>query len=296
MKILETLRRKVDSALGNYLPAKGSFPKPIHDAMRYSVMAGGKRLRPILALLTGRMLGVPEPKIMPAACALELVHTYSLIHDDLPAMDNDDLRRGKPTCHKVYGEAIAILAGDALLTYAFQLVTQKIADKKLVPALVEELSVASGSAGMVGGQVLDITAPLLLKQKHSAPNALNLCGKTHLLKTATLITAACRMGAVVAHADKASLARVTDYGQNLGLAFQIVDDILDVIGEKNKLGKTPGKDRQQNKLTYPALKGVRSAETEAVQLITRAKISLKSFGPKAKPLIDLADYIVSRQS
>ncbi|MFH1226285.1 MAG: farnesyl diphosphate synthase [Planctomycetota bacterium] len=296
MKLLEQLRNKVDTALGQYLPAKGLFPKPIHQAMRYSVMAGGKRLRPILALLTGRMLGAPENKTMPAACSLELVHTYSLIHDDLPAMDNDDLRRGKPTCHKVYGEAMAILAGDALLTYAFQLIADKTADKKLVPALVSELAVASGSTGMIGGQVLDIAASGKNNRYFKSLDSLNLCGEIHLRKTAMMITASCRMGAIIAGADKASLDRVTGYGQNLGLAFQIVDDILDVVGEKNQLGKTPGKDQAQHKLTYPALKGIKSAEAEAIKLITTAKSNLKPFGSRAKQLTELADYIVSRQS
>lgn len=288
MDLLEQLRKKVDSALKRYLPEAGLFPKPIHQAMRYSVLAGGKRLRPILALMTGRMLGVPQGGIMPAACALELVHTYSLIHDDLPAMDNDDFRRGKPTCHKVFGEAMAILAGDALLTYAFQLIAQKTTDKKIVPALVLELAQAAGSIGMIGGQVLDINSP--------GKNSLRLCGEIHNRKTAAMITASCRLGAIIARATPKQLARITAYGKNLGLAFQIVDDILDEVGEKERLGKTPGKDRQQNKLTYPALKGIKSAETEAVRLITAAKSALKPFGKKAKSLTDLADYIISRQS
>lgn len=316
MKILETLRHKVDSALDRYLPDKGLFPKPIHQAMRYSVMAGGKRLRPILALLCGRMLGAPESKVMPAACALELVHTYSLVHDDLPAMDDDDLRRGKPTCHKVFGEAMAILAGDALLTYAFQLIAQKTADKRIVPALVLELARAAGSVGMVGGQVLDIGTTgknnkylnslrsqlVAVRAKRATCHVIplipagRLCGEIHLRKTAAMITASCRMGALIARATPKQLTAISRYGRNLGLAFQIVDDILDEVGEKKKLGKTPGKDRQQNKLTYPAIKGVKVAEQEAVRLIRAAKTVLKPFGNRAKHLIGLADYIVSRQS
>ena len=316
MKILETLRHRVDSALKRYLPEAGLFPKPIHQAMRYSVMAGGKRLRPILALLTGRMLGAPESKIMPVACALELMHTYSLVHDDLPAMDDDDLRRGKPTCHKVFGEAMAILAGDALLTHAFQLIADKTPDKRIVPALVLELAQAAGSVGMIGGQVLDIGTtgknnkylnslrPLLaaVRAKRATCHVIplipagRLCGEIHLRKTAAMITASCRLGALIARATPKQLAGITRYGRNLGLAFQIVDDILDEVGEKRKLGKTPGKDRKQNKLTYPAIKGIKVAEQEAIRLITASKSALKPFGKRAKELTTLADYIISRQS
>ncbi|MBI5779838.1 MAG: polyprenyl synthetase family protein [Planctomycetes bacterium] len=285
-------QRLVNQALNEYLPTAKTFPPLIHKAIRYSVLNGGKRLRAILALMAGELFGTAHNKIMPYACALEMVHAYSLIHDDLPAMDNDDFRRGKPTSHKVFGEAMAILAGDALLTYSFQLIADKIQNESIVPKLVSELARAAGSVGMVGGQVLDI--------QHSKPKVLSskllMLKETHLRKTGAMIIASARGGAIISGASTNQLSAITFYARNFGLAFQIVDDILDVSGSKKQLGKTPGKDAKLNKLTYPALKGLKPSRQEAEHLITQANDSLKIFGKRAAKLKELTDYLLKRKT
>jgi len=289
IKIQKYLKGKslaINRSLDRYLPGRNIFPSQIHQAMRYSVLAGGKRLRGILVLSSGRLFKVPERILMPVAVAFELVHTYSLIHDDLPAMDNDDFRRGKPTSHRVFGEALAILTGDALLPLAFQLLADKIRNPKVSRQLVKEISQAAGSRGMVGGQVLDLTQSKTDRKKKLL--------MIHLLKTAALITAAVRAGALVAKANPTQLACLTRYGRNLGLAFQIMDDILDIKGDRTHLGKTPGKDRVQAKLTYPALYGLEHAETKARRLINRAKQALHPFHNRAEILSALADYVINR--
>jgi len=264
--------------------------------MSYSVLNGGKRLRAILALMIGELLDTPNNKIMPFACALEMVHAYSLIHDDLPAMDDDDFRRGKPTCHKAFGEAMAILAGDALLTHSFKVIAGKITDKKIIPELINQLAQASGSTGMVGGQVLDIMHSTTQNSKCSLDAKLAMLKETHLLKTAAMIGVAAHGAGIISHADSKKLRSVTFYARNLGLAFQIIDDILDVNGSKKQLGKTPGKDAKLNKLTYPALKGLKTSYKEADYLIRQAKKSLNTFGKKADKLKELADYLLTRKT
>lgn len=289
---LKEKQRAINRFLYRYLPKGNTFPAPIYRAMRYSVLNGGKRLRGILVLASGAVFEVAERVLMPVAAALELVHTYSLVHDDLPAMDNDNFRRGKPTCHRVFGEAIAILTGDALLTLAFQLVATRIRDTKLCVRLVKEISAAAGAGGMVGGQVIDIQNAGGLKNRRAKELRLK---KMHLLKTAALITTAVRTGALMGHPSTRQLAYLTQYGKNLGLAFQITDDILDVQGKKDLLGKTPGKDQNLGKLTYPGLYGVSQARIEAHRLVTKAKESLRPFGHRGQVLAALADYVLNRK-
>jgi len=293
---LESKRRVVNKVLDKYLPLDKTSPLAIHKAMRYSVLNGGKRLRAILALMTGEMLNVPNSKIMPYACSLELVHAYSLVHDDLPAMDNDDFRRGKPTCHKAFGEAMAILAGDALLTYAFQLTADRIQDKKIIPSLISELSKAAGSQGMVGGQALDIRNDFVQKFNSLKVQQLNNLNELHLMKTGAMIIVSARGAAIIGGAHQKELSAVTSYARNFGLAFQIVDDILDVSGSKAILGKTPGKDAKLNKLTYVSLKGIDESKAEAARLMSAARKSLRIFGSKAQRLNELADYILVRNA
>jgi geranylgeranyl diphosphate synthase type II len=261
--------------------------------MRYSVLAGGKRLRPILVIAGAELVGASPSSVMPTACALEMIHTYSLIHDDLPAMDDDDYRRGRLTNHKVFGDAIAILAGDALLTLAFQLVAQNAAltgmDAKVVCDAVAEIAEAAGTAGMVGGQVVDIES----EGKTITAEALEYI---HIHKTAALLRASLSAGARLGGADAAALAAIGEAGQNLGLAFQIVDDILDVEGSLETLGKTAGSDERKQKVTYPALHGIEASRREARRLIERTKSRLGVFGARSAPLCALADFVVERKS
>jgi geranylgeranyl diphosphate synthase type II len=291
---LSTKRRLVNQALNKYLLPSFTFPETIHQAIRYSVLNGGKRLRAILALMTGELFGVTNNKVMPFACALEFIHAYSLVHDDLPAMDNDDIRRGKPTCHKVFGEPIAILSGDALLTLSFQIVAEKIQHKKIIPELISELARAAGSVGMIGGQVLDI-------ENENSPNPApaghkkRVLEQMHLRKTAAMITVSARGAALISNARQKQLSAITSYARNLGLSFQIVDDILDISSSKNNLGKTPGKDVKMNKLTYPALIGLERANKKAKRLVEKAKKALDIFGKKAHLLKQLADYLLIRK-
>lgn len=289
---LERQRQRIDRRLQQLLPGETVPPSSIHRAMRYSLFAGGKRLRPILCLETSRMLAnEPNRDIETIASALELIHTYSLIHDDLPALDNDDYRRGKLTCHKMFDEAIAILAGDALLTLAFRVLsTLSATPPETVTALVAELSTAAGTVdGMIGGQVADLEAV----SSEANPDALEYI---HRSKTAALFRASVLLGAIAELADPATLARLSDFGLKAGLAFQIADDILDVESSTETLGKTAGKDAAQKKLTYPALYGVDRSRQLATDWLKEAKSLLDPYGTKADVLRELADRLVYRKT
>jgi len=279
-------RRIVDAELERVLPPADRPPAEIHRAMRHSIFSGGKRLRPMLVLMGCELCDGDRAAAMPAACAFEMIHTYSLIHDDLPAMDNDDFRRGHPTCHKVFGEAIAILAGDALLTHAFELLASRLPDRG---ALIAEIAAAAGTAGMIGGQTADILS------EGTEPDA-DLVRFIHTRKTAALIRQAVRTGAAIAGADAAALDALSRYGENIGLAFQVADDILDVEGTTEQLGKTAGKDQHSGKQTYPAVYGLPASHKQAAELAAQAKQCLEGFGPKARILASLADFIVTRTS
>ena len=285
-------RALVEAALERFLPPEDTPPPTVHRAMRYSVMAGGKRLRPILVIAGAEAVGGTPETVMPTACALELIHTYSLIHDDLPAMDDDDYRRGRLTNHKVFGEAIAILAGDALLTLAFRLVADNTAlvnDARVLRDVVAELADAAGTSGMVGGQVVDIES----EGKAITAETLEYI---HRHKTAALIRASLRVGALLAGGDGKAVAAIGEAGSDLGLAFQIVDDILDVEGSLEELGKTAGSDERKQKATYPALHGLEASRRQAKMLIERVKQRLGVFGARAVPLQALADYVVERKN
>ena len=289
---LKERRAIVDAALERFLPPEDTPPPTVHRAMRYSVMAGGKRLRPILVIAGAEAVGGTLATVVPAACALELIHTYSLIHDDLPAMDDDDYRRGRLTNHKVFGEAIAILAGDALLTLAFRLVADNTAlvnDARVLRDVVAELADAAGTSGMVGGQVVDIES----EGKAITAETLEYI---HRHKTAALIRASLRVGALLAGGDGKAVAAIGEAGSDLGLAFQIVDDILDVEGSLEELGKTAGSDERKQKATYPALHGLEASRRQAKMLIERAKQRLGVFGARAVPLQALADYVFDRKN
>jgi geranylgeranyl diphosphate synthase type II len=288
---LEQARTLVDAELERLLPPAEEYPASIHKAMRYSVFAGGKRLRPTVCLEAGRLFGADAKSLLPVASALELIHTYSLIHDDLPALDNDDLRRGKPTSHCVFGEATAILAGDALLTLAFEIISDASAPSaECKLRVIHELAHAIGTQdGMVGGQVID------LETTDRTGDAATL-DYIHSAKTGALIRAAVCSGAICAHAGEDDLARVTTYGEKVGLAFQIVDDLLDVLGSQAELGKTIGKDGQQHKATYPALHGIEPSKQIASRLVEEACEALEPYGTRAQILQGIAHYLIVRNS
>ena len=282
-------QKRVDRALDHWVPPESEDPSIIHRAMRYSLFAGGKRIRPLLAMAAAEVVAEQADGIENAACALELIHTYSLIHDDLPALDNDDLRRGRPTCHKVFGDAMAILAGDALLTLAFEALSKlPNVDAERRIRLVAELATASGTVGgMIGGQVND------LEGEGQAPTA-PLLESIHRAKTGALLRASVRMGAIYAGADDTELAALTCFGEHIGLAFQIVDDVLDVEQSSEALGKTAGKDAQQKKITFPAVYGLERSRVMAEQERLGAHAALHAFGSRAERLLQLADLIVQR--
>jgi geranylgeranyl diphosphate synthase type II len=286
---LKSQQARIDQALERLTPSESEYPPSIHQAMRYSLFAGGKRVRPILCLEAAAAVSDSTPGIETPASALEMIHTYSLIHDDLPALDNDDFRRGKPTCHKAFGEAIAILAGDALLTRAFQVVAemeQGPSGRRI--AIVRELAQAAGTVnGMIGGQVADLEA----ERKPVEEDHLHYI---HRAKTAALIRAALRVGAIYAGADESRLQALSRFGEQIGLAFQIVDDVLDVVESSAGLGKTAGKDAQQQKATFPALYGVERSREMAKQAQQRALAALEPFGERGARLIELAALIVER--
>lgn len=281
--------RAADCVLDGWVPGERVEPESIHRAMRYSLFAGGKRIRPILAIAAGRAVSDAPFGVEHAACALELVHTYSLIHDDLPALDNDDLRRGRPTCHKVFGDAMAILAGDALLTLAFEVLSRlKNVDPERKIRLVEELSRAAGTVGgMIGGQVND------LEGEGKRPSAL-LLESIHRAKTGALLRASVRMGAIYAGASAEELAALSEYGDHIGLAFQIIDDVLDVEESSEALGKTAGKDQAQHKITFPAVYGLERSRAMAEEERLASHVALRIFDDRADRLRQIADFIVRR--
>lgn len=287
---LNEKRELIDSYLKSYFAAT-SAPSVLHEAMKYSLFAGGKRIRPILALASYEACGGDAKKIIPQAAALELIHTYSLIHDDLPAMDNDDLRRGKPTSHKMFGEAMAILAGDALLTEAFSMMTQT--DIKIKPSLllktVREVALAAGANGMVGGQAQDIIS------EDAEPDG-EILEFIHLHKTAALIKSSVRIGTILAGSRKKQLQALTIYGENTGLAFQIIDDVLDVEGSAEELGKSVGSDSRKKKMTYPSLYGIEGARKKANELISIAIDAIGIFSSEADPLREIAGYLAKRRA
>jgi geranylgeranyl diphosphate synthase type II len=265
-----------------------SCPDKLHDAMAYSLCAGGKRLRPILALASYEASGGEGESIVPVASAIEFIHTYSLIHDDLPAMDNDDLRRGRPTNHRVFGEAAAILAGDGLLTDAFTVISCALGRPETLLAVMRELSLAAGSQGMVGGQMVDIE----LEGKTIDKKMLEYI---HAHKTGALIRASCRIGVIMAEGSSEQLEAITTFGENIGLAFQIVDDILDIVGSSEEMGKPAGSDVVHGKNTYPALYGLEKSSQMAQELFGKALLSLSLFSTKAEPLREIARYIIKRR-
>lgn len=281
--------QKVDNALDRFLPTAATKPATIHKAMRYSIFAGGKRLRPALTLAAAEICGGTVENALLSACAVECIHTYSLIHDDLPCMDDDDLRRGRPTSHKVFGEGIAVLAGDALLTVAFELLAQAPATARYgTAALVRELASASGSRWLIAGQVLDL-------EGEGKPTSKASLKFIHEAKTAALLTCAIRLGAMSANATPSKLESLTRFGHSLGLAFQVIDDILDVTQTTEKLGKTAGKDAAVTKATYPALFGLKRSREIAAELTEEALHSLAPFGKKAALLRSLTDSLLARE-
>ncbi|MFN2475841.1 MAG: polyprenyl synthetase family protein [Chthoniobacterales bacterium] len=282
-------QKKIDRALDRLLPKENAKPATIHRAMRYSLFAGGKRLRPVLCVAAAEACGGEIEAALPAACAAECIHTYSLIHDDLPSMDNDDFRRGRPTCHKAFGEGIAVLAGDSLLTIAFEIIAQAEPTRRYaLRDMLTELAIGAGSRKLIAGQVADLEAE----------------GKTitraelryiHQNKTAALLTTCLRLGAMSANATARELSAITDFGQSLGLAFQVIDDILDVTQTSEKLGKSAGKDVAAKKATYPAIIGLEKSRREAQRLTNQAHAALQMFGERAETLRALADHLLNRE-
>lgn len=281
----------VDKTLEKLVPPATMFPTSVHEAMRYSLFAGGKRVRPILAIAAAEALGAKTADLLPIAGSLELIHTYSLIHDDLPAMDDDDFRRGRATCHKMYGEAIAILAGDGLLNMAFEALSDP-RRLKAVPAnrlisIIKEISTASGVFGMVGGQVVDM-------ESEGKDVDLPTLEYIHTHKTGALIRASVRTGALYAKAGKRQFTALSRYGEMVGLAFQIADDILDITGTQEEIGKDVGSDIEKGKKTFPSFYGLEESRTRAAEVADKAVQSLREFDRKADPLRELAKYIVNR--
>ncbi|MBI3610599.1 MAG: polyprenyl synthetase family protein [Nitrospirae bacterium] len=301
MIYLDDWRARIDKTLEAYLPDTVAMPTRLHEAMRYSLFAGGKRIRPILAIAAfeavNRETGEKIETALPVVAAIELIHTYSLVHDDLPAMDDDDYRRGRPTSHKRFGEAAAILAGDALLTAAFAM----LSDRRLTAAIpaerllsvIHELGRAAGSLGMVGGQFVDIESEGAVGSQTVSEETLRY---VHAHKTGAMIRAAVRVGALLGGAVPEALSSLTIYGERLGLAFQVVDDILDLEGTESETGKRVGKDAAQQKLTYPIVMGLEASKQSAHRLMTESLEALTVFGPEADPLRAIARFIVERKS
>ena len=294
MNIKSYLAKKktiVDKALDKLVPPANMFPSSVHEAMRYSLFAGGKRVRPILAIAAAEALGAKTSDLLPLAGSLEFIHTYSLIHDDLPAMDDDDFRRGRSTCHKVYGEAIAILAGDGLLNLAFEVLsdprrTKSVSANRLL-SIIREIGAASGVHGMVGGQVVDM-------ESEGKDIDLPTLEYIHTHKTGALIRASVRVGALYAKASEKRLKALTRYGERVGLAFQIADDILDITGKQDEIGKDVGSDLKKGKKTFPGFYGLEGSRLRANEVADKAIHSLRDFDRKADPLRELAKYIVNR--
>jgi geranylgeranyl diphosphate synthase type II len=284
---------KINTALETFLPAEDILPENLHKAMMYSVMAGGKRIRPVLMMAACQAVGGKADNVVPVACSMEMIHTYSLIHDDLPAMDDDDFRRGKPTCHKVFGEAMAILAGDALLTQAFVLLsapqTSDLLPHGAVREIIHIIARNAGSFGMVGGQAVDIESE---GKEIDFPTLEYI----HTHKTGGLILASVQAGALAGGADKEAFSHLTRYGEAIGLAFQVADDILDVVGDKELMGKTLGVDQARGKATYPAFFGLEASRERAFELRDLAVTALQPFDEKADYLRHIAHFIVDRTS
>jgi len=287
---LASRQKLIERALDRYLPKANTKPATLHRAMRYSLFAGGKRLRPILCLAAAEACRGNVSNVLPLACALECIHTYSLVHDDLPSMDNDDFRRGRPTCHKVFGDGIAVLAGDALLTIAFEIVSRtKPAPRYDISVLLREIAVAAGSQRLIAGQVADLEA----EGKNVKRDQLQFI---HENKTAAILKSSVRLGAMSANADARKLSAITRFGQRLGLAFQIIDDILDVTQTSEILGKSAGKDVAAKKATYPAVIGLEKSRAEARQLTRQAHSALSVFSSHdAEALHALANYLLERE-
>jgi geranylgeranyl pyrophosphate synthase len=290
-EFLTSCRALIDAELDRLIPKESAEPERVHRAIRWSLFAGGKRFRPALLLATGRTFGADNDDLLRAACALEMIHTYSLIHDDLPAMDNDDLRRGRPTCHIKFDDATAILAGDALQTLAFQTIAE---DERLSPQLrvqlIAEIARAAGTPeGMVAGQAHDLNA-------ESRKVTIAELERIHHRKTGALIRAAARSGAIIAGASDSELEAITEYATNLGLLFQITDDLLDVTATAEDLGKTPGKDARSSKATYPALHGIEATRTQLEAVHRAACLALEGISPPTQLLRSIADFIRARQT
>ena len=287
---LRSRQKEIDHALDRYLPKANTKPVTLHKAMRYSLFAGGKRLRPILCLASAEACGGKIRDALPFACALECIHTYSLVHDDLPSMDDDDFRRGRPTCHKVFGDGIAVLAGDALLTIAFEIVsTAKPAPRYDMSILLREIAVAAGSQKLIAGQVADLEA----EGRNVKREQLRYIREN---KTAAMLTSSVRLGAMSANADAKKLRAITNFGRGLGLAFQVIDDILDVTQTSEILGKSAGKDVAAKKATYPAVIGLEKSRAEARRLTRQAHNALSVFtSGQAEPLHCLANYLLERE-
>lgn len=281
----------IEELLKKYMPKEDGYQSTIMESMNYSLKAGGKRLRPILTLEACKIVGGSEEDAIPFAMAIEMIHTYSLIHDDLPSLDNDDLRRGKPTNHKVYGEAMAILAGDGLLNYAYEIMLSSSLNKdnpeKYLRA-IGEIAKSAGIYGMIGGQVVDVESENTLIPKEKLDYI-------HLNKTAAIMVGCMRAGAIVGNANEEQLEKVTKYAKNIGLSFQIVDDILDIIGDESKLGKHVGSDIENNKSTYPSLIGLEKSKEVATQLINEARENIKTLNGDYSFLDGLANYIIDRE-
>ena len=286
-------QQRVDQALARFLPAEDTLPASLHKAMRYSVFAGGKRVRPVLMIAACEAVGGDSSLVLPAACAMEMIHTYSLIHDDLPAMDDDDFRRGRPTNHKVFGEATAILAGDGLLTEAFVLLSnpevQGAIPAEVTRQVIHTLARCAGSLGMVGGQVVDM-------ESEGKQIDLPTLEYIHTHKTGALILAAIQCGALIGGASAEDFRSLSRYGEAAGLAFQVADDILDVVGVQAELGKDVGSDEARGKATYVALLGLETARERAIELRDLAVSALEPLGAPAEPLRQIAHYIVNRSS
>lgn len=283
---------EVNQWLDRLVPSETAPPEQLHRAMRYSLLAGGKRLRPSLTLAAGEALGADTDDLMPAACAIEMIHTYSLIHDDLPAMDNDDLRRGRPTCHKAFGEAVAILAGDALLTQAFRVLSADAPNREAERQVrvIREIATAAGSVdALIGGQIADIES----EGKNVDASTLEYI---HRSKTGAMITSSVVVGGIIAGASEEQIDKLRGYGERIGLAFQIADDILDVTSTSEQLGKTPGKDQAANKATYPAIHGIDASNARARQLVDEAVRIAAGLNLKTRVLEDLARFIIARSS
>lgn len=280
-------RAEIEAALIRWTEFDGDCPDTLRSAIRYSLLASGKRLRPLLVLMSAEACGSERRQAMPAACAVEMIHTYSLIHDDLPAMDDDDLRRGQPSCHVQFNEATAILAGDALLTRAFEIMAMEISPAGVAARCCAELAAAAGASGMVAGQVDDLAG-------ETDSGGLSELEAIHRRKTGAMFRVSLRLGAVVAQASPEELRRVDVYGQKLGLAFQIIDDLLDVRGSETAMGKRTGKDSDRGKLTFPRLLGLEASQTRARQLTDDACAAVSEFGARASHLESLARYVVER--